>query len=357
MAATHHNIELTHRGRVLALLAGLAAAAAWLGDDANARIAAALLAAPLLVDFVKKQRHLHHTEIGVGKRFTAVGAAFTERLELTHRSPRPARECLLFEPRTMRVEPPILLPALQPHQPLRASMRQRSLVRSHVLERVFVLTSTWPLGLFRSRAVVVVPTELITLPAAVPLRAELKNAIAEREAAHLVRTNVRGAEFHSLREHQPDEDARGVHALRSATAGTLVRRVLRGSLPRIAGVVLDLRRPPGRRLDQGIRRFEWSLGICVSLITHLREHGIDLQVLVLDSEPTRLMVRSPRDQNDFFTLLAEASPAPHRAVPEEIFDELQRLEHCFWIPAGSFLAAPEFAAMPGTVTLVGEDSE
>src|SRR5690606_13423596 len=126
---------------------------------------------------------------------------------------------------------------------------QRSLVRSHVVERVFVLTSTWPLGLFRSRAALAVQAELVTQPAPVPLRADLVRAIAERQAAQHLRTNVRGAEFHSLREHQPDEDARGVHALRSASAGTLVRRVLRGSMPRTAGVVLDLRRPPGRRLD------------------------------------------------------------------------------------------------------------
>lgn len=357
MAVTHHNIELTHRGRVLAMLAGLAAAAAWLGDDANARLAAALLTAPLVVDFVTKQRHLQHTEVGVGTRHTAVGASFTERIVLTNRSTRPARECLLFEPRTMRVEPPILLTALLPHQPVRTSLRQRSLVRSHILERVFVLTSAWPLGLFRSRAVLVVPAELVTEPAPVPLRAELVHAIAERDAAHHLRTDVRGAEFHSLREHQPDEDARGVHALRSATAGTLVRRVLRGSLPRMAGIVLDLRRPPGRRLDQGIRRFEWSLGVCVSLVTHLRERGVDVMVLVIDNEPTRLLVRGPRQQAEFFTLLAEAAPVRHRAVPSDLFDELQRLEHCFWVPAGSFLASPEFAAMPGTVTLVGEELE
>jgi hypothetical protein len=44
-------------------------------------------------------------------------------------------------------------------------------------------------------------------------------------------------------------------------------------------------------------------------------------------------------------------------VPAAQFDALRHLKHCYWIPAGSYLAAPEFAAMPGEVTLVGGDFE
>ena len=45
------------------------------------------------------------------------------------------------------------------------------------------------------------------------------------------------------------------------------------------------------------------------------------------------------------------------AKAEELFVAIQRLEHCFWIPAGAYLASPEFAAMPGKVTLVGGEYE
>jgi uncharacterized protein (DUF58 family) len=355
MAATHHGIEWTPRGRVVGALAALALVAAWLGGHDRARLAAALLAAPVAVDFVLKQRHLHRVAIRVARRQTAAGAPYTERLELRNDATRPLRECLLFEPRTMRAEPPVLFVQLAPRGALVANLRQRSSVRSHVLERVFVLASTWPLGMFRSRAAVAVAAELVTEPAPVRLRAELLRAFLDEEAQRHSAARHDGDEFHSLREHLPDEDARRVHALRSATAGTLVRRVLRGSMPRRAGIVVDLRRPPGRRLDQGARRFEWSLGSCVSLVQWLRAHGVEVTAMVVDAEPVRVEVRNAREQRELFTLLAEASPTPHRQLPEDLFAPLAGVDHRYWIPAGSYFAAPEFAAMQGRVTLIGEE--
>ncbi len=343
------------RGKIVAWLAAIAAAASWLGDDANARLAAAMLAAPLLVDFVLKQRRLHLTEISVAPRRTAAGALFTERLTVVHRGRRPVRECLLGEPRTMRTEPPALLPTLAPGKPAEVTMRARSLQRCHLLERVFVLMSVWPLGLFRTRAVVAVRADLITEPARVPLSAEIVQAIAEHEAGQ--RTPQAGTEFHSLREHQPHEDARGVHARRSAAVGALVRRVTHGRLPHTVGVVLDLRRPPGRALHHGTRRFEWSLGACASLVECLRQRAAQVQVLVLDQEPANILVRGPMQERDLLTLLAEADPAPHLVPPPDVFDFLRRLEHCFWIPAGAYEASLEISALPATVTIVGGDVE
>jgi len=357
MATTGSTIELTLRGRVLAWLAALAAGAAVLGDDGNARLAAALLAAPLLVDFVAKQRRLHHAEVQIGARRTSAGAPFTEHLTLVHRGRWPARECLLIEPRTMRTEPPALLPVLPPDVPQRIVLHARSHVRSHVVERVFVIVSAWPFGLFRSRAVLSVAADLVTLPARVKLTAEVVHAIAERQEAPRDRSALAGPEYHSLREHQHGEDARGVHARRSASLGTLVRRVTRGSLPSTVGVVLDLRRPPGRSLHHGTRRFEWSLGACVTLIALLRARGAQIDVLVLDAEPARILVRSPADEFELQTVLAEASPTPHRPLAPELFDDLRAREHCYWIPAGAYLASPEHAAMGRAVTLVGGDDE
>ncbi len=357
MATSSTNIELTLRGRVLAGLGAAAACAAWLGDDANARLAAALLLAPLLIDFLAKQRRLHQTELRVGPRRTAAGALFTEHLTVVHRGRSPARECLLLEPRTMRVDPPSLVPVLQPGTPQSVSLRGRSLQRSHVLERVFVLASAWPLGLFRARAVIAVAADLVTEPARVALTADIVHAIAEREAAPRDRTTLPGPEYHSLREHHPGEDARGVHALRSASLGTLVRRVTQGRMPRTVGVVLDLRRPPGRGLGQGSRRFEWSLGATASLLTFLRARAAEVDVLVIDAETTRILVQSPAAETELLTLLAEASPTPHQPLAAELFDHLRRLEQCYWIPAGAYLAAREYEAMAGTVTLIAGEFE
>lgn len=357
MATSSTTIELTLRGRVLAGLGAAAACAAWFGDDPNARLAAALLLAPLLIDLLAKPRRLHTTDLRVGPRRTAAGAPFTESVELVHRGRAPVRECLLLEPRTMRLDPPTLLPVLPVGAPLRATLRGRSLQRSHVLERVFVLLTGWPLGLFRSRAVIAVAADLVTEPARVPLHTDIVHAIAEREAAPRDRTTLPGPEFHSLREHQADEDARGVHALRSASMGTLVRRVTQGRMPRTVGVVLDLRRPPGRSVGQGSRRFEWSLGAAASLLGFLRSRAAQIDVLVLDAEPTRILVRGPAQENELLTLLAEASPTLHRPLEPEQLAHLRTLELCYWIPAGAYLAEREFAAMAGTVKLVAGEFE
>ena len=357
MAEPASTLELTPRGRVVAWLAALAAGAAWLGDDPNARLAAALLAGPLLLDLLLRQRRLQDTELRLGARRCTAGVPFVETVTLVHHGRRPLREVLLTEPRTMRNEPPALLPAVPPGQPVQIDLRQRSLRRSHQLERAFTLVSMWPLGLLRTRAVVRVRCDLVTEPARVPLHPEVVRSIAHDERSASDRSMLPGPEFHSLREHLPDEDARAVHALRSASLGTLVRRVTQGRVPQLVGIVLDLRRPPRRPLNQGLRRFEWSLGACASLLHTLRQHGAAARVLVLAEEHADLLVRGPAQEIELLTLLAEAGPTAHRPVPASQFEALRHLEHCYWIPAGSYLAAPEFAAMPGDVTLVGGDFE
>ncbi len=353
MASTHSTIELTMRGKVLAWLAGLAGAAAWLGEDPNARIAAALLAAPLLVDFVAKQRRMHETEVRIGPRRTIAGAPFTENVMLTHQGRWPLRECLIHEPRTMRTEPPQLVSVLRPFEPQRLTYRARSNRRSHIVERVLTLASGWPLGLFRAQAVIAVPADLITEPARVRLSAEVLSTVAEREAAPRDRSVLPGPEFHSLREHQADEDARAVHALRSAALGTLVRRVSRGRMPRTVGIVLDMRRPPGRRIDGGGRRFEWSLGACATLVTTLRGRGAEVDVAVIDDEPTRTLVQSPARERALMTLLSEAGPVEHQPLPPRLLDDLRGYEHCYWIPAGSYLADKDHQVLPAAVRVVG----
>lgn len=357
MALAHSTMELTLRGRMLAWLAALAAGASWLGGDGYARLAAALLAAPLVVDFLAKQRRLERTEIRVAPRRTVAGAVYTESVLLTHRGRCPLRECMLAEPRTMRGEPAALLPELRAGEPCRIELRQRSPQRSHVVERVFVLVSHWPLGMFRTRSVVRVASDLVTEPARVALRPELVAAAEATDGATDDRSQLSGPEYHSLREHQPEEDVRLVHALRSASLGTLVRRVTHGRLPRAIGIVLDLRRPPGRPLGQGQRRFEWSLGACATMLALLRARGSEARVLVIGEESAEIEVRGPLQERELLTLLAEASPSPHRAVPAGLFAAVQRLSHCFWIPAGAYLAAPEFAAMPGRVQLVDGEFE
>jgi hypothetical protein len=67
-------------------------------------------------------------------------------------------------------------------------------------------------------------------------------------------------------------------------------------------------------------------------------------------------VQGPGREAELLTLLAEASPIAHRALPPETFAALRDLEHCFWIPAGGHHDAPELAALTGAV-VIGRDRE
>ncbi len=355
MATPNTTLELTARGKVVLWLAGLAAGAAWLGGDENARLAAAMLAAPLVVDFVAKQRRLHHTSIRVAPRLTQAGAPFRERITVEHHGRRPLRHCLLQEPRLMRGEPPVLLPTLEPFTGHAVELRERSQVRSHVLERVFLLETLWPLGMFATRSVVSAAAELITEPARVRLRADLLDAAADADAALRQRSPLPGAEFYALREHDMGEDARGVHALRSAAVGTLVRRVHRGRTPTVAGVVLDLRRAPGAPRGRGLRRCEWGLSACASLVEALHGHEVEVRVLLLDATPESIEVRRPAQLAALMTTLSEANLVDFHSLGDDAMEALDDSAHCYWIAAGGNLRAPELQARSPGVTLLEED--
>lgn len=351
--ASRTTLELTLRGRVLAWLAALAIGAAWLGADPNARLAAAMLATPLVVDLVAKHRRLHRTELRVGARRTIAGVAYTESVTVVNHGRRPLRECRIVEARTMRSEALALLPTLPPGTPVRVEVQQRSSHRGLLHQRVLQLVSHWPLGMFRTRASIAVAADLVTEPARVALRIDTPRAVADTEAAPRERTQLPGTEFHSLREHLPDEDARNVHALRSAALATLVRRVVHGRMPRTVGLVLDLRREPGRTSGASPRNFEWSLGAAATLLERLRANGVQVHTIVLAVATNELLVQGPGHECEFLTLLAAAAPAEHRTLPPETFAALRDLEHCYWIPAGGH-RAPERTALNGIVVVEGE---
>lgn len=357
MATPNSSIELTPRGKVVLWLAGLAAGAAWIGGDENARLAAAMLAAPLLIDFVAKQRRLHFTSVRVSARRTVAGATFMETVTVEHRGRRTMRGCQMHEPRSMKGEAPVLLPTLQPFEPQSVQVRQRSTVRSHVLERVFLIESQWPLGMLTTRSVISSESDLVTEPMRAPLRADIIEASAQAELSSVDRSTLPGPEFQALREYLPEEDARGVHALRSASLGTLVRRVVRGGQPQTVGVVLDLRRQPKQPKGRGLRRFEWSLGACATIVEAMRARNSIVRVMLIDTEPEQLEVRSPGQLISLLTLLSEASLSVHHNLQPDLLADLETLQHCYWIPAGGYTRAPEIRTLIGDVTMIQEERE
>ena len=357
MAARLQTIELTLRGRIMLFLSAMALVAAWLSGDANARLAAALLAAPLLVDFVLKQRGLRQLRLWVAPRRTTAGAPFLEDVVVQHDGRRPLRELLVREHRTHTGRGGGLLELLPPGQQRRLVLTARSNTRSHLLERVFEVHSHWPLGMLSVRAMMPVTAELITEPARVELDADVLRAAQERELAPQQTRLLHGPEFHSLREYRYGEDARAVHALRSAALGALVRTETRGRVPSEVAVVLDLRRPPGRPLALGQRRFEWSLGAAASLLELLAAQEAAVHVLVLGSRAVHSLLDTPSRRVAFLTFLAEAAPSPHHAVDLQKAPDLLHCEQCFWLAAGSYLDRAAMRRISRDAMLLGSGSE
>lgn len=357
MAARLQTIELTLRGRILLLLVLMALAAAWMSGDGTARLAAALLAAPLFVDFVLKPRGLRHLQLWVGARRTSAGAPFVEEVAVQHKGRRPLRELLLREPRTGGRGDGALVELLRPGGSTRLPLAGRSNTRSHLLERVFEVSCSWPFAMLRVRAVLPVAAELVTEPARVPLGADVLRPAYEREMAPVDAVTLPGPEFHSLREYRDGEDARSVHALRSAALGSLVRTVTRGRMPREVGVVLDLRRPPCRPLLLGARRFEWSLGAAASLLELLALRHVTAHVLVVASRSAQTVIDAPLKLQQFLTFLAEAAPSPHRTLDQSVQQALQHCEHCYWLAAGGHIDRAAMARVGRDIMLLDSGGE
>lgn len=345
-------VELTMRGRLLVLLACLALFAAWLSGEANARLAAALLLAPLLVDFALVPRRLHRLRLAVRPRRTVAAAAFREEVEM--HGERPLRDVIVHEPRTALPHGSTLVDHLRRGRNV-VQLQARSNQRSHLLERVLVLQCEWPFGFFAARAALRTRAELVTEPGRLRLPARLLESLHHAARADRDSRTEAGPDFHCLREHQPDEDARGVHPLRSAALGTLVRRMTRGSMPREVGIVLDLRRPPGRNLRLGQRCFEWSLSACASMLDRLRAEGASVRLLVLDARSEYVPVAIQAQHLAFLTLLSEAGPVPHRPLDEGTLQALAQCDQCYWIPAGSHSEPAEMQRLRIPPVVVSEE--
>lgn len=350
MATPGQTIEMTPRGRTIAGLAALALLGSWLSGDASVRLAAAMLSAPLLVDFARKPRSLGSVKVHVGPRRTVVGQAFRESLRIENHGSAPLREVILLERRTRSA--PALLAHAAPGASVATLLSCHSPERGHLLERVFELATEWPLGLFRSRATAVVRAELVAEPRRVPTKVLPQPNVDDHRHDSRPHPRHAGDEFHALREHHDDEDARGVHARRSAALGQLVRTVNRGRSPTVVGLVLDLRRPPGRSLGQGRLRLEWSLGVAATLVDTFADANCRVRIWVLGTRTVRTTVIDSKSHRDWSTFLAEATTGPHRALEPDALDGIDDLADCYWLPAGGYRAPLDRALRHGRLQVI-----
>jgi uncharacterized protein (DUF58 family) len=351
MASAASRIEPTPRGRILFGIAVVSALGSWLSADANLRLAAALILAPLIVDFACTSRALAGIVVKVPFRQVVMGTPFLEHATLHHQGGGTIRDLLVQEPRTS--QSPHLVRRLNTGESRQVPLTSRSRRRSHRLERVFELQTDWPLGLFRACATAVTRVDLVTEPARIDLPHEIAQAIAEAIADSNPSARLPGDEFHALREHLPAEPLRGIHALRSAGLGTLVRTVRRGAPPKEVAVVLDLRRPPSRSTRLGSRRFEWSMSACATLLDGLAVRQCPARLLIVGSDLARSRIGDPQQLQQALVTLSELQAVEHGPVSTSLRDDLEEVDRCFWIPAGGYDNAAERRDLTTQVLVIG----
>lgn len=344
------DLEVTYRGRLLILLGVLATLAAWITHGTSVRLASATLLAPLVVDILWGGIRLPNLRLLMNRRRTESGVPFLESFTVHNESTRRvAVDLLLREPRTDTHAGGLLLHYLAPGQreTLRVPARTRS--RGRARHRSVVVSSVFPLGLIRRSAVLRCESELVSEPVRMPLPPHVLQSM-ERDDPDELRREFRGEDvFHSLREYREGDDARTVHAMRSAAAGVLVRRVLRSQPQREACLVLDLRRAPGRSARGGSRRLEWSLGASATIVDVMQEKGAVLTCVVIGTQDRRWTITTPDESEDFLAFLAEARHVEHRSVARESLDGIEGFETCLWVPAGGYKATQDRAALPNPI--------
>ncbi len=327
-------IELTARGRICLLLLNLTAAAAWLTGDDSARLAASMLAAPFFVDLLHKHLRRPVLEFHLAARRTQAGSLFLESIRIHNPGTRAARHLRITEPRTHTISGGAYVDDLPAGSTVTLKVAARIRRRGKYQSRTLNIDTCHPLGLFRWRADLTVRSEIITEPARLDLTAEIHRALdSAREEPHPGQRRD-GREFHSLREYEYGEDARHVHARRSATTGTLVSREYRGQLDPECSLILDLRRPPGIPAHVGRAHLENQLSLTATLTDLLLADGVELHVFVIQADIERHEVVDDHSAADFLSLLAEAASVEFHALPDEFEHEFAGAGSCLWLPAG-----------------------
>jgi uncharacterized protein (DUF58 family) len=337
------SLEVTYRGRVLLLLGILAAIAAWINPTGNSvRLAAAVLLAPLLIDLAWGGLHLPELRLVMRRRRTESGAPFTESYTLQNLSGRRAiMDLHLREPRTDTYAGGLFVHHIEPEQRETLRIPARTRTRGRAVHRAVVVVSSYPLGLIRRSAVLRSQTELVSEPTRMSLPHHVVDALERDEPEYENRQAAGDDDFHSLRQYVDGDEARMVHAMRSAAMGTLVRRVMRSQQQREACLILDLRRPPGRSASLGSRRLEWSLGATATIVDAMLERNAVLTCLVIGATDRRWVLSGPEQSETFLAFLADARPVLHRRLDREFLESVRSFDTTLWVPAGGFTATDD----------------
>ncbi len=329
------SLELTPRGRIALILLHLTAGAALLTGDDNARLAAAMIASPLLIDLLVKLVRVPRLHFEVPERRTHARASFLESVQIANAGHATLRDLTLREPKlTVHTAGPGHVPHLPAGRGLACRMVLRSKSRGIAMQRSLRVETGWPLGFLRWTIQLTIPRRIVTEPARAELPADLARALAEATTRPDAGRLGEEQEFHSLREYRYGEDARSVHARRSASLGTLVRRVLRGLPEPDVSLVLDLRRPPGMPNNYGARDLDLHLGRAARLLDVTLARGATLHCAIIDDTLWTASLDTPRTARAALDRLAVARTVEHRPLTDAEIERLSSASLTVWIPGG-----------------------
>lgn len=328
-------LQITPRGQLTVMLMHLAAGAAWLSSDAAVRLAASMLAAPVVIDLLWKLATRPQLALALARRRGISRAPFVESLTVHNLSPRAAiREMHLREPRTAAADGGgVHLPWLGAGRSTHLQCAGRHPRRGLQEVRSFEGETLWPFGLFRWRLELTVRASLLSEP--VRVRTEDRPPVGSTEQRERRTTPDGDAdEFHSLREYRDGEDARRVHGRRSAALGSLVLALWRGREAAERTLVVDLRRMAGL-LDLNLqRRLDHHLGCAAWLIDRWTGEGVAFHVLVIDRSIRHWHVQGAGQARKVLGWLTVASAVPYRGLGDEERRQLAAYSDARWIAAG-----------------------
>jgi uncharacterized protein (DUF58 family) len=313
----------------------LTASAAWLTGDPNARLAASMLIAPFVVDLAWKLARRPRLWVSVAPRRTRAGLPFVERVRVGTLAPdRTVLGLELVENRTRTRAGGARLEALPAGTSADFELTARAPRRGIQTERVFDAATAHPFGMLRWSTRVVCASRMVVEPARTRLSTRVLDSL-DRSAREPQAIGAAPApEYFALREYHSGEDARLVHAGRSASLGFLVARELRGARTPDCALVVDLRQQPGRSSPFGDRRAERRLSLAASLCDELLARDLRPACIVVGADTERLDVEQPAQLTRFLDLLAGADLLPFRPLPDDFLEMLPSDGACYWVAVG-----------------------
>lgn len=347
-------LELTPRGQACLLLINLTAGAAWLTGDINAQLATGMLGSVFFLDWVYKKLRKPRIDLVVKPRRTHAGRVFLDSIEVRNRSTLyGVHHITLSEPRLNTLAGGAYIEEIPAGGAWIPRISARSRRRNRIRKRSFELSSSYPFSMFRWHGTIDVATDLVSEPARVQLDRELLESMGRGFQAQETGQRDMGNEFFCLREYQEGEDARHLHAARSASLGVLVTRRFRGDRDPEVAIILDLRRKPGTLVPMSSRTLEQYLGITASIVDRLSQTASSIHIFTLDGANRHWLIESPSEAREFLVYLAETGSVPYFAFDPLDLPELAKSDSQLWIPAGGY--RPSAEERPSSKVLILED--